>query len=142
MNDLTPHKRAGPHHPAPYRPSASPPDEADLVAASNLRGAQRMATLFAGLIGTTTLFGLNLVMTGEEGIARVLIPLVAAPVRTVVLAGGWHILLGTASRPAHSRPLLSLIVAAGLGLTGIQIGTTSWFLATSVGGGAADGWRA
>lgn len=138
MNDLTPYTRDPPR----VRPGAGHTDyhresTDDLVAAGNLRLAQRMATFFAVLIGVTSLFGLKLVMTGESGIARWLIPLVAAPVLTVVLAGGWHILLGTAARPAHSRPLLSLIIAGGIGLTGVQIATTSWFLATAIGGGAA-----
>lgn len=137
MNDLTPYGRPGLPGPVRQPPPQPGPSEADFVAAGNLRLAQRMATFFAVLIGVTSLFGLKLVMTGETALARWIIPLVAAPVLTLVLAAGWHILLGTASRPAHTRPLLSLIVAGGLGLTVIQVATTSWFLATAIGGGAA-----
>lgn len=128
----------GPALPPSHESHPNPgPNEADLVQANNLRIAQRLATTFAILIGVTSFFGLRQVLHGESGIGQLLIPLVVAPVLTVVLAGGWHILLGTAARPQHSRPLLSFVIAAGLGLTGVQIATTSWFLATAIGGGAA-----
>lgn len=123
-------------YPSSSQPS-EPRDHSDIVAAGNLKKVQTLATIFAVLIGVTSYFGLHTVMAGEAGAGRWLIPLVAAPIITIVLAGGWHILLGTAARPAYMRPLLALVIAAGLGLSGIQVATTSLFLATSVGGSAA-----
>ncbi|XWN29349.1 MAG: hypothetical protein ROR55_17830 [Devosia sp.] len=141
MNQLSPHSRYSPPGPVRGQPPEQyqppQPSEADLVQASNLQYVRRLATFFAVLIGVTSFFGLRQVLHGESSLGQLVIPLVVAPVLTVVLAGGWHILLGTAARPQHSRPLLSFVIAAGVGLTAVQVATTSWFLATAIGGGAA-----
>ncbi|XWN31389.1 MAG: hypothetical protein ROR55_28730 [Devosia sp.] len=140
MNELTPYaghngQIGPPGPPLPLPPQ--PPSEDDVVGAANLRASRKMAIGVSVSNGVAVGVGLFGVLADESAFVRFLIVGVVAPVVTVVFAGLWHILLGVASRPQASRPVIGLIVSAGLMVSAASIGTSSWLMAAVIGGGAA-----
>ena len=112
-------------------------DEEESQLHGYLRLAQKLALLFAGLIGLSAFWGLRQILAPEGGLSSWLIAGCLALVLAAVLAGAWHILLNVAVRRRLRGVVLALLIGGGLGLTAIQIATTSWFLATALGGQTA-----
>ncbi|MEM6889967.1 MAG: hypothetical protein AAF636_17785 [Pseudomonadota bacterium] len=126
-------KQASP--PAEYAWVYEDEEEKQLYGWLNL--VQNLALLFAALIGLSSFWGLRHILESESGFSGWLISGALAIVLAAMLAGAWHILFGVAVRRRLRGQVFSLLFLGGLILTAIQIATTSWFLATALGGSAA-----
>ena len=112
-------------------------DEEERQLFDSLRLVQNLALLFAGLIGLSSFWGLRDILEDDGGFSSWIIAAALAIVLAGMLAGAWHILFGIAVRRRLRGQVFSLLFLGGLVLTTIQIATTSWFLATALGGSAA-----
>ncbi len=127
MHPLPPQRRAG----------AAQEDKREREPWPYLNLARSLALLFAGLVGLSAFWGLRHLLAAEGGLSSWLIAGCLGVVLAALLAGAWHMLLSLAATVQQDAPKIAKVIAGGLGLTGVQIATTSWFLATAIGGGAA-----
>jgi len=99
--------------------------------------ARGLAIVASVGIGFASFWGLRSVLAAHGGLSSWLVPLAFAVALTALLAGAWHMLLGLGARRRGDTAGLSLVIGMGVALTAVQIATSSWFLATAVGGAAA-----
>lgn len=105
------------------------------VTQSSVRLARALALIGSLAAGLAVFWGLRDILAPEGGLSSWAIPVAAATALACLLAGGWHMILGSAAEAKGHHA----VVVLGLGtiLTAITIATSAWWLATALGGSSA-----
>lgn len=126
-----------PKDPKPAEQTVQPPPDYTPTPVPYLRLARILALIASILVGVAAFWGLRHIVGENGGLSSWLVPAVVSAALVAMLAGAWHILFGHAVTSDQTDIGLPLVIAAGVGLTAIHIATSSWFLATEIGGRSA-----